>query len=49
MNKVRVLIDDFERYKLMSNQAVVYVNKNFSQQLIDSKWKKIYKNLSDGK
>lgn len=49
MNKVRVLIDDFERYKLMSNQAVVFANKNFSQRWIDSKWKITYKNLSDGK
>ena len=35
--------------KQMSNEAVAFVNKNFSQQLIDKRWEIIYDNLSNGK
>jgi len=49
ISKVKILVDDFDKYKQMSNEAVAFANKNFSQQLIDSKWKTIYSNLSNGK
>jgi len=47
--KIKILIDDFVKFKEMSNQAVTFVNKKFSQQSIDYKWEILYNTLSDGK
>ncbi|MHB1147229.1 MAG: glycosyltransferase [Lutibacter sp.] len=33
----------------MSNEAVTFVNENYSQKIIDGKWENIYRNLSNGK
>lgn len=30
----------------MSNQAIIFANENFSQKIIDKKWRTIYKNVS---
>lgn len=48
-NKVKLLIEDTEMAIKMSNQAVTFVNKNYSQKVIDKKWEIIYSNLSNGK
>lgn len=48
-NKVKLLIEDTEMAMKMSNQAVTFVNKNYSQKGIDKKWEIIYSNLSNGK
>jgi colanic acid/amylovoran biosynthesis glycosyltransferase len=48
-NKVKLLIQDTEMQSKMSNQAVTFVNSNFSQNVIDEKWGIIYGNLSNGK
>jgi colanic acid/amylovoran biosynthesis glycosyltransferase len=48
-SKVKILIEDTAMAKKMSIQAVTFVNKNYSQKMIDSKWKTIYNNLSNGK
>ena len=47
ISKVKILIEDTEMAKKMSDQAVTFVNKNYSQKVIDSKWKTIYNNLSN--
>lgn len=49
ISKVKILIEDFNKYKEMSNKAVAFANENFSQQLIDSRWQITYGNLSNGK
>jgi colanic acid/amylovoran biosynthesis glycosyltransferase len=49
VGKIKILKDDFIKFKEMSNQAITFVNKNFSQQSIDNKWQTIYNNLSNGK
>jgi colanic acid/amylovoran biosynthesis glycosyltransferase len=49
ISKVKILIEDTEMAKIMSDQAVTFVNKNYSQKVINSKWEKIYNNLSNGK
>jgi colanic acid/amylovoran biosynthesis glycosyltransferase len=49
IHNVEKLLNDFDKYKNMSNEAVSFVNNNFSQQLIDCKWKTIYSDLSYGK
>lgn len=49
VSKIKILVDDFDKYKQMSCHAVTFANNNFSQQLIDSKWKTVYNNLSNGK
>lgn len=48
-NKVKLLIQDTGMHSKMSNQAVTFVNSNFSQNVIDEKWGIIYGNLSNGK
>ena len=48
ISKVKILIEDTEMAKKMSDKAVTFVNKIYSQKVIDSKWKTIYNNLSNG-
>jgi colanic acid/amylovoran biosynthesis glycosyltransferase len=47
ISKVKILIEDTEMAKKMSDKAVTFVNKIYSQKVIDSKWKTIYNNLSN--
>ena len=43
------LIDNPSLLTKMSDQAVTFVNENYSQKIIDQKWEVIYRNLSNGK
>jgi colanic acid/amylovoran biosynthesis glycosyltransferase len=49
ISKVKILIEDFNKYKEMSNKAVAFANEKYSQKEIDKKWEIIYSNLSNGK
>ena len=48
VEKIKILKNDSVKFKEMSRQAVYFVNKNFSQKSIDSKWEMQYNNLSHG-
>lgn len=47
--KIIKFIDNPDLLNKMSNEAVTFVNKNYSQKVIDNKWNVIYRNLSNGK
>lgn len=49
ISKVKLLMEHTEMAMEMSNQAVTFVNKFYSQKEIDKKWEIIYSNLSNGK
>jgi len=48
VEKIKILKNNSVKFKEMSRQAVYFVNKNFSQKSIDSKWEMQYNNLSHG-
>lgn len=49
VSKVKLLIGDVDLVKKMGNGAVDFVNKNYAQNVIDTKWEIIYSDLSNGK
>lgn len=42
VNKIQLLIEDVELRKQMSNKAIEFVKKNFSEESIENKWKNLY-------
>ncbi|WP_220759889.1 glycosyltransferase family 4 protein [Flavobacterium sp. UMI-01] len=47
--KIELLYNNKELLKSMSQNTVDFVNKNYSQKVIDAKWEIIYRELSNGK
>lgn len=49
VSKIELLYNNEELLKSMSQNTVDFVNKNYSQKVIDAKWEIIYRELSNGK
>ena len=49
VEKIIKFIEKPSLFTKMSNEAVTFVNENYSQKIIDKKWEIIYGNISNGK